>query len=236
MAKKLLPPWVCFHTVKHHIKPLLQHPRFLIHMYFAEYFWVLSITESARGCCERASFCINMFVATYRNPLGSPKCIQQAVHQPQTWVQRKTVCHHLSCSRWGLVFFLMPLSGNHVSSHLYFLLLSLPYLILSVCHLRLRTYFTATTDQSDKKWWSVWLPILSWLCEQKRDLLALIMAIVGFGDVKARQKQAGRDVCIVASFSQKCLEPFIHNPQRELYMNEHPVQHKTTKRHVYIHC
>lgn len=121
------------------------------------------------------------------------------------------------CSRWGLVFFLMPLSGNHVSSHLYFLLLSLPYLILSVCHLMLRTYFTATTDHasgcpSDKKWWSVCLPILSWLCEQKRDLLALIMAIVGFGDVKARQKQAGRDVCIVASFSQKCLEPFIHNP------------------------
>lgn len=105
MAKKLLPPWVCFHIVKHHLKPLLQHPRFLIHMYFAEYFWVLSITESARGCCERASFCINMFGATYRNPLGSPKRIQQAVHQPQTWVQRKTVCHHLSCSRWGLVFF-----------------------------------------------------------------------------------------------------------------------------------
>lgn len=110
MAKKLLPPWVCFHIVKHHLKPLLQHPRFLIHMYFAEYFWVLSITESARGCCERASFCINMFGATYRNPLGSPKRIQQAVHQPQTWVQRKTVCHHLSCSRWGLVFFFSCLS------------------------------------------------------------------------------------------------------------------------------
>lgn len=57
MAKKLLPPWVCFHTVKHHIKPLLQHPRFLIHMYFAEYFWVLSITESARGC-PSASICL----------------------------------------------------------------------------------------------------------------------------------------------------------------------------------
>lgn len=130
-----------------------------------------------------------------------------------------------SCLSVGIMFLLTCTSSS-----------SLPYLILSVCHLMLRTYFTATTDQSDKKWWSVWLPILSWLCEQKRDLLALIMAIVGFGDVKARQKQAGRDVCIVASFSQKCLEPFIHNPQRELYMNEHPVQHKTTKRHVYIHC
>lgn len=148
MAKKLLSPWACFHTIKHHIKLLLQRPCFLIRMYLAEYFWVLSITESARGCCEQASFCINMFEATYRNPLGSLKRIQQAVHQPQTWVQRKTVCHHLSCSCWGLVFLLMPLSGNHVSSHLYFLLLSLPYLMLSVCHLMLRTYFTATTDHA----------------------------------------------------------------------------------------